>query len=652
MKKRKNLFKNSLLFVLTVLFAVMMLPASGLSAFAADDGFGTAKQISVNSSYTDNLSTSNELDYYKFSLSRNAMIAVNFSHTQINSSNTYWVVRVYDAEYKELLVFNVKGNSIKSVSASTGLAPGIYYIRIGKNVYDKRDYTFSVNTTYSDYWEKELNNDYLHASDITVNHQYSGSLMNTNDVDYYRFTLYSNSKITISFEHEIIESSSTYWKVDVLTDELTSMESFSVKGTAANAVMPTLGLSSGTYYIKVRDDILSSKDYHFTVDCVATNYWEKEINNDFATASYMNVNAYYHGSLNGTNDKDYYQFNVYSDSKVQIEFLHDYIDSASTYWYITLYDGDYNAILQKNITGKTSELVFPNIGLQTGTYYLYIRDDVYNGMDYTLCVNCSDVHNWETERNNSYATGDPITFNTSYYGSMSDTNDVDYYTFSLSSPAEISVDFSHDYSDSSSAYWYVSLCDTNGSKKTGFYVTGKKTFVSGNTVSLDSGDYYLKISNDIYNGMDYSFVVNGPANTFIVTYDANGGSGAPAPQTKYLNQPLTLSNTRPTRPGYNFLGWSTIKITKNPVYYPGSVYTDNAGVTLYAVWKMTEIAGDANSDGKVDVRDVTAIMRYLSTYVGLAENQRNLADVNHNGWVDVGDATMIQRYLADYSSSL
>ena len=41
-----------------------------------------------------------------------------------------------------------------------------------------------------------------------------------------------------------------------------------------------------------------------------------------------------------------------------------------------------------------------------------------------------------------------------------------------------------------------------------------------------------------------------------VTYDANGGSGAPGNQLKTENVTLTLSYTRPTRTGYNFINWS------------------------------------------------------------------------------------------------
>ena len=72
---------------------------------------------------------------------------------------------------------------------------------------------------------------------------------------------------------------------------------------------------------------------------------------------------------------------------------------------------------------------------------------------------------------------------------------------------------------------------------------------------------------------------------YTVSYNANGGSGAPASQTKTENVALTLSSTKPTRSGYTFLGWSTSSTATTPSYYPGSSYTTNASTTLYAVWE-------------------------------------------------------------------
>ena len=89
---------------------------------------------------------------------------------------------------------------------------------------------------------------------------------------------------------------------------------------------------------------------------------------------------------------------------------------------------------------------------------------------------------------------------------------------------------------------------------------------------------------------DFSVALSVPALTYSVSYNANGGSGAPGAQTKTHGATLTLSGTVPTRQGYDFLGWSTSSSASVPSYRYGldhsvaTSFTTNANTVLYAVW--------------------------------------------------------------------
>ena len=83
-----------------------------------------------------------------------------------------------------------------------------------------------------------------------------------------------------------------------------------------------------------------------------------------------------------------------------------------------------------------------------------------------------------------------------------------------------------------------------------------------------------------------------------VTFNANGGSGAPSSQsvTRYYNSygnystaSLTLSSTKPTRSGYTFLGWSTSSSATSASYSAGGNITLTANTTLYAVWSENQV---------------------------------------------------------------
>ena len=104
------------------------------------------------------------------------------------------------------------------------------------------------------------------------------------------------------------------------------------------------------------------------------------------------------------------------------------------------------------------------------------------------------------------------------------------------------------------------------------------------------------------------------SNTFTVSYNANGGTGAPAAQTKDSGVALTLSDIVPTRANtsagsytvtldanggsvsptslnaarttsYTFKNWNTAADGSGTGYAPSAAYSTDANVTLYAQWE-------------------------------------------------------------------
>ena len=88
-----------------------------------------------------------------------------------------------------------------------------------------------------------------------------------------------------------------------------------------------------------------------------------------------------------------------------------------------------------------------------------------------------------------------------------------------------------------------------------------------------------------------------------LTYNANGGSGAPEPQTQTVESgkeaTFTVNSKEPTRTNYDFKGWSTAKNAAAAEYKGGDSITISQDTTLYAVWANHEHK-DENSDGYCD----------------------------------------------------
>ena len=134
--------------------------------------------------------------------------------------------------------------------------------------------------------------------------------------------------------------------------------------------------------------------------------------------------------------------------------------------------------------------------------------------------------------------------------------------------------------------WYGSVLTLSGTRptRTGYTFQGWATS-SGGGVAYQPGQGYA-------NDADITLYAVWKANTWAVKYNANGGSGAPADQTKIYGQTLKLSTTKPVRTDYNFKGWATSKANADKgtvTYAAGANYTSNAAITLYAVWELAYV---------------------------------------------------------------
>lgn len=153
-----------------------------------------------------------------------------------------------------------------------------------------------------------------------------------------------------------------------------------------------------------------------------------------------------------------------------------------------------------------------------------------------------------------------------------------------------------------------------------------------------------------------------------ITYDANGGVGAPDAQTKHAADSVKLSNTRPTMTGYNFVGWSTVQGADTVEYAPGSVYAGDSDLVLYAVWREMSVVcfdaldgsfgemaypfGDLNGDGAANSMDVYLLGEHLENNMDLSDEAKQRSDVDLNGKVDEADRLLIEKYAQGKIASL
>lgn len=135
-------------------------------------------------------------------------------------------------------------------------------------------------------------------------------------------------------------------------------------------------------------------------------------------------------------------------------------------------------------------------------------------------------------------------------------------------------------------------------------MNGTYTIISSHTKSITKTTSAQSISvsasvSDTYMGgsSSTSASISVPAKpSYSVTYNANGGSGAPSTGTKWYGQTdFKISTTVPTRTNYKFLRWNTKADGTGTNYASGASYTGNAALALYAVWELAFVAPTISS---------------------------------------------------------
>lgn len=133
-------------------------------------------------------------------------------------------------------------------------------------------------------------------------------------------------------------------------------------------------------------------------------------------------------------------------------------------------------------------------------------------------------------------------------------------------------------------------------------------------------------------------------------------------------EPTTTPDTSPSDPAEDTLPQPTDPVTNpatNPADDPDETLPEgssSADLTLpdasesnptapseipSAPSEDTYLLGDANTDGKVNIKDTTTIQKYLASILELDENAKLCANVNLDLKISIKDATMIQKFVAN-----
>ena len=161
--------------------------------------------------------------------------------------------------------------------------PGTFYIKV-EGTYDYAaigiPYCITLQQVKSDAWEQEENNTQQTANTIKMDKKYTGVILNSGDVDWYKFKLTKTSKVKIDFGRGDnltvgqVEGIRSGWDMYIYRAS-DSKEVVAIKRITDRTDNFTVDLKKGTYYVKIWPNasywcVMSDVPYNFKFTAAVT----------------------------------------------------------------------------------------------------------------------------------------------------------------------------------------------------------------------------------------------------------------------------------------------------------------------------------------------------------------------------------------------
>ncbi len=340
------------------------------------------------------------------------------------------------------------------------------------------------------------------ARNVTFGTTYSGNISSTDKNEFYKITLSSSSKLTMSFSFN-----ATRCYIYLFDANGNQMERVYQYMTNAGIIYynPTYTLVSGTYYVKFEYyEGAGSYNVTFTSESSNETFPESQTNkqNTLQTANTIYANREYIGQLAWNDDSDYYKLTLNSSSLLEILF-----NGKFTRMYFYIFDENGSQITRDYVyKSNTGEIVFnKSIYLLKGVYYIKVEQ--YEGygsytFEYSTTSSGETFTEIATDTNNTMATADSVGFGSTYKGLIAYNDDIDFYKFNVSNKSQVKFSFT--------AYaipemvLYLFNADGEQLNKDYVYDGDNGNIVFNEVYDLDKGTYYLKFEQYSGHG-NYSF---------------------------------------------------------------------------------------------------------------------------------------------------
>jgi hypothetical protein len=265
---------------------------------------------------------------------------------------------------------------------------------------------------------------------IDVNTTVAGTITDSSDEDWYKFTLPSDGYFTYDFS--AISGRKSLKLYDSSLNEVSSDYGSSIHSQRFNYATGT------AFYIRVYNHYDYDGDYELTINHTPTKNWELEDNNSRKTAEKLSGKM--KGTMLSSDDEDWYKYTAPKSGYVYFKFINEDSVVTSEGWKVTAYDKDLKELASWTFKSDDKAGTF-TVNAKTVLYIkISYSGDVKDSV-YSITPVFKATAYVEKENNNSFKKATKIKSGKAYIGVRNYDSDEDYYKFVAPATGTFKISF-------------------------------------------------------------------------------------------------------------------------------------------------------------------------------------------------------------------
>ena len=351
-----------------------------------NDTPATATPVELNTAYYGSLQTSNDIDFFSFTLDETSKVNVTLGTPGTGNKTTTHVYAVLSAaDGAKFATVNVPGNMQLSETGNLYLSSGTYLIQVNKgSAWINDAYTLTVNVSQGGIMEAEPNNTLETANAVPVNEDIHASIGQEGDIDYFVFTLDGDAVVQPRFTFKPTDSSSKTYVLTLMNSNRYELLKVNIGGKESTKVIPPVALPAGTYYVKVENPRFIRQDYTLHLVSVGVVAAEQEPNDTLALATSLALGTPRTGVISSETDIDYYKLTFAEQTTAMLKFSFPQNTSTNTAYVLTIEQNgkvQWTANVKGDSGGVEQQLQFP-----AGEYYVKVKPSTWTSAVYTISI--------------------------------------------------------------------------------------------------------------------------------------------------------------------------------------------------------------------------------------------------------------------------